>query len=96
VLQPKETIAVGKTETIRARVEPRLKREAEAVLKKLGLTPSEAITLFLTQVKLTKGLPFPTRVPNAETRRALREARERKDLETYETVSDWAKTIREP
>jgi DNA-damage-inducible protein J len=86
---------MGKTETIRARVEPRLKREAEAVLKKIGLTPSEAITLFLTQVKLAKGLPFPIRVPNAETRRALREARERKDLETYETVSDWAKTIRE-
>ena len=87
---------MGKTETIRARVEPRLKREAEAVLKKIGLTPSEAITLFLTQVKLTNGLPFPVRVPNAQTRRALREARERKDLETFETVSEWAKTVPGP
>jgi DNA-damage-inducible protein J len=86
---------MGKTETIRARVEPRLKREAEAVLKKIGLTSSEAITLFLTQVKLTKGLPFPLRVPNAETRRAIREARARKDLETFETVSDWARTVRD-
>jgi DNA-damage-inducible protein J len=86
---------MGKTETIRARVEPRLKRDAEAILKKIGLTPSEAITLFLTQVKLTKGLPFPLRVPNAETRRAIREARARKDLETFETVSDWAKSVRE-
>lgn len=85
---------MGKTETIRARVEPGLKRDAEAVLKKIGLTPSEAITLFLTQVKLTKGLPFPVRVPNAETRRAIREARERKDLETFETVADWAKSVR--
>ena len=83
-----------KTQTIRARVEPRLKREAEAVLKKIGLTPSEAITLFLTQVKLINGLPFPVRVPNAETKRALRDARARKDLETFETVSDWAKTVR--
>ena len=86
---------MGKTETIRARVEPRLKRDAEAVLKKIGLTSSEAITLFLTQVKLMKGLPFPLRVPNAETKRALREARARKDLETFETVSDWAKSVRE-
>ena len=86
---------MGKTETIRARVEPSLKRDAEAVLKKIGLTPSEAITLFLTQVKLTKGLPFPLRVPNAETRRAIGEARARKDLETFETVSDWAKTVRD-
>lgn len=36
---------MGKTETIRARVEPALKRDAEAVLKKIGLTSSEAITL---------------------------------------------------
>jgi DNA-damage-inducible protein J len=85
---------MGKTETIRARVEPRLKRDAEAILKKIGLTSSEAITLFLTQVKLMKGLPFPVRVPNAETKRAIREARARKDLETFETVSDWAKSVR--
>jgi DNA-damage-inducible protein J len=86
---------MGKTETIRARVEPGLKRDAEAVLKKIGLTPSEAITLFLTQVKLTKGLPFSVRMPNAETKRALREAREGRGLETFETVSEWAKSVRE-
>jgi DNA-damage-inducible protein J len=86
---------MGKTETLRARVEPRLKRDAEAVLKKIGLTSSEAITLFLTQVKLTNGLPFSVRVPNAETRRAIHEAQERKNVETFENVSDWVKSVRE-
>jgi DNA-damage-inducible protein J len=85
---------MGKTETIRARVEPGLKREAEAVLKKIGLTSSEAITLFLTQVKLTKGLPFPVRIPNKETRRAIDDARERKNLESFGSVSEWAKKMR--
>jgi DNA-damage-inducible protein J len=85
---------MGKTETIRARVEPALKRDAEAVLKKLGLTSSEAITLFLAQVKLTKGLPFSVRLPNKETRRAVREARERKNIETFDSVSAWAKKVR--
>jgi len=84
-----------KTETIRARVEPRLKRDAEAVLKKIGLTSSEAITLFLTQIKLTNGLPFPVRVPNEETKRALRDARARRGLETFESASEWAKKVRE-
>src|SRR5262245_4177948 len=65
---------MAKTATIRARVEPELKRGAEAVLKKIGLTSSEAINSFLAQVKLTKGLPFPVRVPNRETRRAIRDA----------------------
>jgi DNA-damage-inducible protein J len=86
---------MSKTQTIRARVKPALKRDAEAVLRKLGLTSSEAITLFLTQVKLNKGLPFPVRVPNAATRRAIMETRARKNVETFEDVSAWKKKVRE-
>lgn len=86
---------MSKTQTIRARVRPELKRDAEAVLRKLGLTSSEAITLFLTQVKLNKGLPFPVRVPNAETRRAINEVRARRNVETFESVSAWKKKTRE-
>jgi DNA-damage-inducible protein J len=85
---------MSKTETIRARVAPTLKRDAEAVLKKLGLTSSEAITLFLTQVKLTNGLPFAVRVPSKRTKRAIKDARAREDLETFDTVSDCAKKVR--
>jgi DNA-damage-inducible protein J len=85
---------MAKTATVRARVEPELKRGAEAVLKKIGLTSSEAITLFLTQVKLTKRLPFPVGVPNEETLRALKEAKARKNLETFDSVQDWAKKMR--
>jgi DNA-damage-inducible protein J len=85
---------MSKTEIVRARIEPELKRDAEAVLKKIGLTPSEAITLFLTQVKLTNGLPFPVRVPNKATRRAIKEARVRKGVETFASVSAWAKKVR--
>jgi DNA-damage-inducible protein J len=85
---------MSKTETVRARVEPELKRGAEAVLKKLGLTSSEAITLFYTQVKLTKGLPFSVRVPNKQTRRAIKQARLGRNVETFESVSAWAKKAR--
>src|SRR6516162_4287015 len=85
---------VPKTATVRARVEPELKRGAEAVLKKIGLTSSEAITLFLAQVKLTRGLPFPLRVPNKATRRAINEARARRNIETFDSFSKWAKKTR--
>src|SRR5882672_11166527 len=90
----KGVMNMGKTETIRARVEPKLKRDAEAVLKKIGLTSSEAITLLLAQVKLTNGLPFPLRVPNKATKRAIIEARDRKNVETFDSVSAWAKKVR--
>lgn len=63
-----------KTETIRARVEPELKREAEAVLKSLGLNASEAITLFYRQIALRRGLPFEVKLPNETTRAAMRAA----------------------
>jgi len=85
---------MAKTETIRARVEPALKRDAEAVLKKIGLTSSEAIGLFLTQVSLTKGLPFPVRIPNKQTRQAIKDARNGKNAEVFESVSAWAKRAR--
>ena len=47
-----------KTAMIRARVEPDLKDDAENILKKLGLKPSQAITLFYKQVVLNKKVPF--------------------------------------
>ncbi len=83
-----------KTETVRARIEPELKRDAEAVLSGLGLSTSEAITLFLRQVTLRQGLPFPVQLPTAETRKAIADARERIDLETYSTVDEWSDETR--
>lgn len=72
-----------KTDTIRARVEPELKAEAESVLKTLGLSPAEAIRLFYRQVALRRGLPFAVEIPNAETREAIRRAVAGEDL------TDW-------
>lgn len=63
-----------KTETIRARVEPELKREAETILKALGLSATDAITMFYRQVTLRRGLPFDVRLPNADTVEALQQA----------------------
>lgn len=69
-----------KTAMIRARVEPSLKRDAETVFTRLGLSATEAITLFYMQVALHSGLPFAVRIPNAETEEALRQATTGEDL----------------
>jgi DNA-damage-inducible protein J len=79
---------MAKTETIRARVEPELKRDAEAVLKELGLNASEAITLFYRQVALTRGLPFEVKLPNETTRAAIRDALEGKDLTEWSDLEE--------
>lgn len=62
-----------KTQVVRARVAPKTKADAERVLRKLGLTISEAINLLLVQIKLKKELPFRVNIPNAETRKVLEE-----------------------
>jgi DNA-damage-inducible protein J len=57
---------MSKTAVISARIDPKLKHEAEEVFRELGLTATQAITLFYKQVELERGLPFAVRVPNAE------------------------------
>lgn len=77
-----------KTEMIRARVEPDLKHEAEEVFAALGLSATEAITLFYKQVSLHHGLPFEVKIPNAETLEAMRQASNKDALTKYGSVKD--------
>lgn len=79
---------MAKTEMIRARVEPELKSQAEAVFSELGLSATEAIMLFYTQVILHRGLPFAVRIPNAETIEALRQARTGEGFTEYAGLAD--------
>ena len=84
---------MAKTEMIRARVEPELKREAEELFSSLGLSTTEAITLFYKQVTLHQGLPFQVRMPNAETVEALEQARDRRGLTEYDSLEELKASI---
>ena len=64
-----------KTAMLNARIEPELKKEVEGILSKLGLTTSQAVTLFFKHVTNYRGLPFEVRLPNEVTRRAILDAR---------------------
>lgn len=52
-----------KEAVVRARVESSLKEEAESVFACLGISTTEAIRMFLTQVKMRRGLPFAVEIP---------------------------------
>ena len=52
-----------KDTVVRARVNSDLKEETEKVFDSLGLTTTEAIRMFLAQVKLRGGLPFDVVIP---------------------------------
>jgi DNA-damage-inducible protein J len=74
---------MSKTTFVRARIEPSLKEETENILKELGLSVSEAITLFYKQITFNKGLPFEVKLPNSITIAAMKDALEDKNLNTY-------------
>lgn len=72
--------------TIQARIEPRTKREAEKVLRRLGVTPAEAIRVFYRQICLRRGLPFPVELPNERTVKTLTQSREGKGVRTFDSL----------
>jgi len=72
---------------VRARIDEDIKEEATVVLKSMGLTVSDAFRLMLTRVAKEKALPFELLVPNAETIKAMKEARRGK-LQSFDSVDD--------
>ena len=56
-----------RTEVVRARIPISLKQETSKILGELGLTMTDAINAFLSQVKLKNGIPFDLKIPNDKT-----------------------------
>ncbi len=74
---------MAKTAMIRARTDERLKKQVERIFDRLGMTSSEAINLFYRQVQLRKGLPFPVKIPNAETKKTLEKSDRGEDIHIH-------------
>ena len=84
---------VTKTASVRARMEPSIKKKAEMVLSKIGISPSEAINVFYRRIASDKGIPFSLDIPNAETRSAIRALESGKG--TRVSLKDFVKEMRE-
>lgn len=55
----------NKEAVVSARVDEKLKRDSEDILRQIGLSQTEAIRMFFTQIVRRRGLPFPV-VPQSE------------------------------
>lgn len=77
---------MSKTAQIQIRIEPELKQEAEGILLKIGLSPTEYMRMSLRQLVMFNGLPFEARIPNAETRAALDE--DLRNAKRFKSVDD--------
>ncbi len=89
-----------KTATLNLRVNPTLKEQAENILQRLGIPMSTAVDMFLNQITLVGGIPFPVTLPKAPasvnadlmTDGELR-AKLRKSLEEAETGGTRARPL---
>jgi len=79
---------MAKAAMIRARIEPELKADVENIFQELGLSITEAITLFYRQVRLNRGLPFEVRIPNETTARTFQDTDAGRNLIRAETAEE--------
>ncbi len=73
-------ITTTNSSTVRSRLSPELKVQAESVLASIGMTSSEAIRLFYKQIASRKEFPLELKVPNQTTIGAFNEEHEKVTL----------------
>ncbi len=82
---------MARTATIQARINSRVKTEAQKILDQLNISMSEAISMYLTQVALYKGIPFELRlpeIPNELTAETLRKSDAGEELNEVGSVDE--------
>lgn len=79
---------MAKTAIVNARIEPKLKSEAEEIFRRLGLTTTQALALFFAHVRNYRGLPFEVRLPNTRTRRAITNARKGIGVKKFHSIEE--------
>ncbi|MBI1884346.1 MAG: type II toxin-antitoxin system RelB/DinJ family antitoxin [Chlamydiae bacterium] len=84
---------MNKTATIHARIEPHLKNEAEGLLHRLGLSVSQAVTIFYKQITLRRGLPFDVSIPNRNTLKTFTNTDAKRDLIVCRDTNDMFKRL---
>jgi len=91
--QQETEVLMPKTTTITVRLDPKVKQNAQNVFKQLGLTTTQAVSLFLNQVSIRKGMPFELSIPNDVTEQAIQDALAGRNLKTFESGADALKHL---
>lgn len=82
-----------KSDMIRARIKPELKQTAEAIFARLGLSTTQAITLFYKQVEIQHGLPFSVQLPNAITEATFKKTDAKKSMRAFKNADSLFKEL---
>ena len=81
---------------ISSRIDADLKKQADSILAEIGMKPSQAITLFYTQIVKQRGIPLSLKIPNEGLEAAMREARDpefEKTARRYSSVDEFMEDL---
>jgi DNA-damage-inducible protein J len=84
---------MAKTATIQTRVDPIVKNNAQNILKKLNISMSEAISMYLSQITLHNGIPFEIKIPNEITAKTLKDSETGKNVHKVDSVDQLFKEL---
>jgi len=81
------------TTTINIRIDNETKDQAVEVLHSLGLTTTQAISLFFKQIIYTKSIPFELKVPNDATIQTFKNTDAGKDVHEVSGIDELAREL---
>jgi DNA-damage-inducible protein J len=84
---------MAKTATIQTRVDPVVKNNAQMILKQLNISMSEAISMYLSQITLHKGIPFEIKIPNEITAKTLKDVEMGKNVHRVDSIDGLFKEL---
>lgn len=82
---------MSKSSQVHLRIETNLKIEAEQILRDLGITPTQAMTMFYTAIAREHTIPLPLKIPNKKTRKILEESDKGIDINACKDYEDFCK-----
>jgi len=79
---------MNQTSTVHARLDRETKEATEAILREIGMTPTEAIRLLYRQIALRQEYPVELKIPNAITVETFRKSDKEEEIERFDSLSE--------
>lgn len=80
--------------TLTIKTDKKLRDAAKKTAHELGLPLGTVVNALMRQFVRDKEITLSARFPNAETKKAMREAQEHKNVETFSSFEQWEKGMR--
>lgn len=79
--------------TLTVKTDKKLRDAARKTARELGLPLTTVVNAMLKQFVREGEVTFSVRVPNAETQKALRDARGRVNMEAFDSFDEWKESM---